>query len=97
MDALKNRIITDGKILDGDILKVDSFLNHQIDVTFLNEIGTAFKERFKEGPETRLLSNFRSFSLLFPKYQCKILYTSSRRRSPSLNDEFSTPFDLASQ
>lgn len=56
MDALKNRIVTDGRILKGDILKVDSFLNHQIDVAFLNEIGTAFKERFKDCEVTKIMT-----------------------------------------
>ena len=56
MDALQKRIITDGKILAGDVLKVDSFLNHQIDVAFLNEIGNAFKERFKDCEVTKILT-----------------------------------------
>lgn len=56
MDALKQRIQKDGKILSGDILKVDSFLNHQIDVAFLNDIGAAFRERFKDCEVTKILT-----------------------------------------
>lgn len=46
MELLKERIIKDGDIKDGNIIKVDNFLNHQIDVTLLNEIGKEFKKRF---------------------------------------------------
>ena len=48
MDILKQRIIEDANVLEGDIVKVDSFLNHQIDIKLLNEIGEEFKERFKD-------------------------------------------------
>lgn len=56
MQVLKERILKDGKALDEHILKVDSFLNHQIDVTLMNEIGEAFKERFKEHKITKILT-----------------------------------------
>lgn len=46
MQLLKDRIIKDGRVLGENILKVDSFLNHQIDVELLNEIGKEFKEIF---------------------------------------------------
>lgn len=42
MDALKNRILVDGQVFPGNILKVDSFLNHQIDVALLQEIAKEF-------------------------------------------------------
>jgi xanthine phosphoribosyltransferase len=47
MELLKRRILEDGVVLGKDILKVDSFLNHQIDVGLFDEIGKAFKEHFK--------------------------------------------------
>ena len=42
MKLLEDRIRRDGKIFDGDILKVDSFVNHKIDVGFISEIGKEF-------------------------------------------------------
>ena len=42
MDALKNKILTEGKAIGTEIVKVDGFLNHQIDVKFLGEIGEEF-------------------------------------------------------
>lgn len=47
MEKLKEKILTEGRISGNDILKVDSFLNHQLDVEFLNEIGKEFSKRFE--------------------------------------------------
>lgn len=46
MELLKERIRRDGKIKEGNVLKVDSFLNHQMDVGLFHEIGKEFKRRF---------------------------------------------------
>lgn len=50
MQLLKDRIRKDGKVKEGNVLKVDSFLNHQMDVKLFREIGKEFKRRF-EGEE----------------------------------------------
>lgn len=50
MKLLKDRIRKDGKIKEGNVLKVDSFLNHQMDVNLFHEIGKEFRRRF-EGEE----------------------------------------------
>ena len=42
MKLLKDRILKDGIVKPGNILKVDSFLNHQMDITLINEIGKEF-------------------------------------------------------
>lgn len=47
MELLKQKILREGKTLEGNILKVDSFLNHQIDIELLNEIGKEFRKRFQ--------------------------------------------------
>ena len=56
MNLLKERILKDGKIIGEDILKVDSFLNHQIDVKLMNEIGREFKRRFQGEKVTKILT-----------------------------------------
>lgn len=50
MNFLEERILKDGIIKEGNVLKVDSFLNHQMDIGLFNEIGREFKKRF-EGKE----------------------------------------------
>ena len=56
MQLLKDRILRDGKVMDGDILKVDSFLNHQIDVELLEAIGKEFKRLFADKPINKILT-----------------------------------------
>lgn len=56
MQLLQEKIQREGKILHGTILKVDSFLNHQIDVGLLNEIGSVFYERFKDQRVDKILT-----------------------------------------
>lgn len=48
MEILKEKIINDGVAVGTEILKVDSFLNHQVDVEFLEKIGKEFADRFKD-------------------------------------------------
>lgn len=46
LNLLQKKILTDGVIKPGNVLKVDSFLNHQIDVPFISELGKEFKNIF---------------------------------------------------
>ncbi len=56
MELLKQRILKDGRVAGTDVLKVDSFLNHQLDVGLLNEIGKEFKKRFEDKKITKILT-----------------------------------------
>ena len=56
MQLLKDRIRKDGKIKEGNVLKVDSFLNHQMDVKLFREIGKEFKRRFEGEEITKILT-----------------------------------------
>ena len=56
MELLKNRIIADGRIKDSHIIKVDGFLNHQIDIELLNEIGREFKSIFEKENITKIIT-----------------------------------------
>ncbi|HEY8890049.1 MAG TPA: xanthine phosphoribosyltransferase [Clostridium sp.] len=56
MLELKNKILSEGRVIGGEILKVDSFLNHQIDIKLLNDIGGEFKERFDNREITKILT-----------------------------------------
>ena len=46
MNVLEQRIITDGTVKEGNVLKVDSFLNHQMDVALFDWMGQEFQRRF---------------------------------------------------
>ena len=56
MKLLEDRIRKDGKILPGDILKIDNFLNHQIDVKLMDQIGEEFYRLFKEKDPNKILT-----------------------------------------
>ena len=56
MNFLQERILKDGIIKEGNVLKVDSFLNHQMDVGLLDEIGKELYNRFKDEKITKILT-----------------------------------------
>lgn len=56
MELLKERIRRDGKVKGTDVLKVDSFLNHQMDVELFAEIGKEFKRRFADREVNKILT-----------------------------------------
>lgn len=56
MKALEDKIRAEGKILPGPVLKVSSFLNHQMDSDFIMELGRALAERFQEDGATKILT-----------------------------------------
>lgn len=56
MNFLEERIVKDGIVKEGNVLKVDSFLNHQMDVELIDEIGREFYRRFADVPVTKVLT-----------------------------------------
>ena len=56
MELLKERILKDGTVRPGQILKVDSFLNHQMDIDLINEIGKEFYRRFEGQKITKIMT-----------------------------------------
>lgn len=56
MNSLQKKILTDGTVLPGNILKVDSFLNHQIDFHILKDMGKDFYDLFKDKNINKILT-----------------------------------------
>ena len=56
MNFLEERILKDGMVKPGNVLKVDSFLNHQMDIALLDEIGKEFRRRFADKPINKVLT-----------------------------------------
>ena len=56
MKLLEERILKDGNVLGENILKVDSFLTHQVDFKLMKEIGQAFADRFKDAGVTKVVT-----------------------------------------
>ena len=56
MNFLEERIMKDGVVKPGNVLKVDSFLNHQMDISLMEEMGREFKRRFADKPINKVLT-----------------------------------------
>lgn len=56
MNFVQERIVRDGIVKPGNVLKVDSFLNHQMDIAFLEQVAQEFKRRFAHKPVTKVLT-----------------------------------------
>ena len=55
MNFLEERIVKDGVVKEGNVLKVDSFLNHQMDIKLLDQMGAEFKRRFAKKPINKIV------------------------------------------
>lgn len=56
MNCLEEKIVKNGIVKEGNVLKVDSFLNHQMDITLFNEMGKEWKKRFEGKQITKILT-----------------------------------------
>lgn len=56
MNFVQERILRDGVVKPGNVLKVDSFLNHQMDPVFLEQVAREFRRRFQDKPVTKVLT-----------------------------------------
>lgn len=86
MQLLKDRILKDGQVFPGNILKVDSFLNHQVDVTLLNEIGKEFKRLFADCEINKILtieaSGIGIACIVAQYFDCPVVFA---KKSKSIN------------
>ena len=56
MNFLEERIVKDGIVKEGNVLKLDSFLNHQMDIELFDQMGAEFKKRFADRPINKILT-----------------------------------------
>ena len=56
MNFLEERIVKDGIVKEGNVLKMDSFLNHQMDIELFDQMGAEFKKRFADRPINKILT-----------------------------------------
>ena len=83
---LREKILKEGKICSNDIVKVDSFLNHQVDVAFLKKMGQEFKKRF-DGLEVNKVLTIESSGIAIACYvaeafNCRLVFA---KKGKSLN------------
>ena len=85
MKLLEERIRRDGKVYAGDVLKVDSFLNHQIDVEFLSLLGKEFYRLFGDCGVNKILtveaSGIGIACVAAQSFHCPVLFAKKSRTS----------------
>jgi xanthine phosphoribosyltransferase len=82
MNFLEEKILSDGTIKEGNILKIDNFLNHQIDIDIIRQIAYEIKRRFKGKEVTKILtieaSGIAVATLLGEIYDVPIVFAKKR-------------------
>ncbi|MDK7327073.1 xanthine phosphoribosyltransferase [Lactobacillus mulieris] len=89
MKLLEERIKKDGQVLEGDVLKINSFLNHQVDPKLMMEIGQEFARLFKDSDITKVLTCEASgiAPSIMATYTLNVPMVFARKKKPStLND-----------
>ncbi|MGQ5709735.1 xanthine phosphoribosyltransferase [Lactobacillus sp. PSON] len=89
MKLLEDRIKNDGQVLDGNVLKINSFLNHQVDPQLMMAVGEEFARLFKDMGVTKVLTCEASgiAPAVMAAYQMNVPMVFARKKKPStLND-----------
>lgn len=92
MNFLEEKILADGNIKAGNILKVDNFLNHQIDVDIIRQIAYEFKRRFRGTTVTKILtieaSGIAIATLLGDLYDVPVVFAKKGETANSTDDKY---------
>ena len=92
MKLLEERILKDGKVGAGNVLKVDSFVNHQIDVGFLCELGREFKRRFADDNVTKILtieaSGIAIGAMVAQEFECPLVFAKKTKTKNIAGDVY---------
>lgn len=94
MQLLKDRIRKDGVIKEGNVLKVDSFLNHQMDIALINEMGKEFRRRFPDESINKILtieaSGIGMAVLTGLVFDCPVVFAKKSKTINLSDDVYST-------
>lgn len=97
MQLLKDRIRKDGKIKSGDVLKVDSFLNHQMDIKLFVEIGKEFKRRFDGCEVNKILtieaSGIGIACIVAQYFDVPVVFAKKSKTKNIAGDVYTTPVE----
>lgn len=92
MNFLEEKIQEDGKINPGNVLKVDNFLNHQIDIDIMRQIAYEFKRRFKGKPVNKVLtieaSGIAIATMLADLYDVPVVFAKKSQTVNSTDDKY---------
>lgn len=94
MEALKKKILAEGEVYEGNILKVDCFLNHQIDCKFLTEVGKEFYRLFKEDGVNKILtiesSGIAIGAMVAQQFECPLVFAKKNKTKNIAGDVYTS-------
>lgn len=97
MDLLKQKILDEGEVYEGNILKVDCFLNHQIDCNFLTEVGKEFYRLFKDDGVNKILtieaSGIAIGAMVAQQFGCPLVFAKKTKTKNIAGDVYTTPVE----
>lgn len=97
MDSLKQKILNEGEVYEGNILKVDCFLNHQIDCVFMAEIGREFHRRFENMGVNKILtieaSGIAIGTVVAQEFKCPLVFAKKTKTKNIAGDVLTTPVE----
>lgn len=97
MDLLKQKILNEGEVYEGNILKVDCFLNHQIDCNFLTEVGKEFYRLFKDDGVNKILtieaSGIAIGAMVAQQFGCPLVFAKKTKTKNIAGDVYTTPVE----
>lgn len=97
MDLLKKKILEEGQVYEGNILKVDCFLNHQIDCAFLREVGKEFHGLYKDEDINKILtiesSGIAIGAMVAQEFGCPLVFAKKTKTKNIAGDVYTTPVE----
>ena len=97
MDLLKKKILEEGQVYAGNILKVDCFLNHQIDCGFLAEVGKEFHRLYKDEGVNKILtieaSGIAIGAMVAQEFGCPLVFAKKNKTKNIAGDVYPAPVE----
>ena len=97
MDLLKKKILTEGQVYEGNILKVDCFLNHQIDCAVLREVGKELHRLYKDEDINKILtiesSGIAIGAMVAQEFGCPLVFAKKTKTKNIAGDVYTTPVE----
>lgn len=94
MDLLKQKILDEGEVYEGNILKVDGFLNHRIDIPFMRSVGKEFYRLFKDKGINKILtieaSGIAIGALVAQEFECPLVFAKKTKTKNIAGDVYTS-------
>ena len=94
MDLLKQKILEEGEVYEGNILKVDGFLNHRIDIPFMRSVGKEFHKLFKDENINKILtieaSGIAIGALVAQEFECPLVFAKKTKTKNIAGDVYTS-------